>query len=327
MSASRTVLAAALGLGLLAAPEGAGGQSSGSVRRVGVIHQGGVYAGAVEGLRQGLRELGLEEDRHVVLDIRDTRGDLKGVAAAAKDLERRKVDVIYTVATSVTLAAKGATAQTPIVFFAGTDPVATGLVESLAKPGGRLTGVHSQATDLTPMRLEILKEMVPGLTRVLTVYDPANPVAGEAARLGREAARQLGVQFVERHVRSVEELRRALQTLKPREWDAYFYTADAMVASHASLIIDAARGKRLPTMFHEETLVAKGALASYGTAYREMGRVSAKHVQRILAGASPRDLPVESYDKIELVLNLRTAREIGLAIPPTVRLLADRVIE
>jgi putative ABC transport system substrate-binding protein len=327
MSASRTILAGALVLGLLAAPDGAGGQSSGGVRRIGVIHQGGVYAGAVEGLRQGLRELGLEEDRHVVLDIRDTRGDLKAVAGAAKDLERRKVDLIYTVATSVTLAAKGATAQTPIVFFAGTDPVGTGLVESLAKPGGRLTGVHSQATDLTPKRLEVLKEMIPGLARVLTVYNPANPVAGEAIRLAREAARQLGVQFVERHVRSVEELRQALHAIKPREWDAYFYTADAMVASHASLIIDTARVKRLPTMFHEDTLVAKGALASYGTPYRDMGRISAKHVQRILAGASPKDLPVESYDKIEFVLNLRTAREIGLTIPPTVRLLADRVIE
>jgi putative ABC transport system substrate-binding protein len=327
MSVSRIILAGALVLGLLATPGGAGGQSSGGVRRIGVIHQGGVYAGAVEGLRQGLRELGLEEDRHVVLDIRDTRGDLKAVAAAAKDLERRKVDLIYTLATSVTLAAKAATAQTPIVFFAGTDPVGTGLVESLAKPGGRLTGVHSQATDLTPKRLEILKEMLRGLVRVLTLYNPANPVAGDAARLGREAARQLGVQFVERHVRSVEELRQALHAIKPREWDAYFYTADAMVASHASLVIDTARVKRLPTMFHEETLVAKGALASYGTPYRDMGRISAKHVQRILAGASPKDLPVESYDKIEFVLNLRTAREIGLTIPPTVRLLADRVIE
>jgi ABC-type uncharacterized transport system substrate-binding protein len=140
MSVSRTVLVAALMLGLLAAPGGAGGQTSGSVRRVGVILQGGVYAGAIEGLRQGLRELGLEEDKHFVLDIRDTKGDLKAVAAAAKDLERRKVDLIYTVATSVTLAAKGATAQTPIVFFAGTDPVGAGLVESLARrpqPGDR----------------------------------------------------------------------------------------------------------------------------------------------------------------------------------------------
>jgi putative ABC transport system substrate-binding protein len=213
MSASRTVLGVALMLGLLTAPDGAGGQTQTSVRRVGVIHQGGVYAGAVDGLRQGLRKLGLEEDKHVVLDIRDTRGELKAVAAAAKDLERRKVDLIYTVATSVTLAAKGATAHTPIVFFAGTDPVETGLVESLARPGGRLTGVHSQATDLTGKRLEVLKEMIPGLGRVLTLYNPGNPVAGEAARLGREAARQLGVQFAERHVRSVEELRLALQAL------------------------------------------------------------------------------------------------------------------
>jgi ABC-type uncharacterized transport system substrate-binding protein len=314
-------------LGLLLAPYGAGGQSPGTVRRVGVISQGGVYAVMIDGLRQGLRELGLEEDKHVVLDIRDTRGDLKAVAAAAKDLERLRVDLIYTVATSVTIAAKKATAQTPIVFYVGTDPIAAGLVESFAKPGGRLTGVHGLATDLTAKRLEVLKEMIPRLGRVVTFYSPGNTVASEAARLGREAARQVGVQFVERHVGSVEELREGLRALKPREVDAYFHTADAMVASQALLVIDTARVNRLPTMFHEESLAVKGALASYGTNYREMGRMSAKHVQRILAGAAPKDIPVESYDKIELVLNLRTAREIGVTIPPAVRLRADRIIE
>jgi ABC-type uncharacterized transport system substrate-binding protein len=200
-------------------------------------------------------------------------------------------------------------------------------VESLAKPGGRLTGFHGQATDLTAKRLEILKEMIPGLGRVLTFYNPDNAVARENARLGREAARRLGVQLVERHVRSAEELRLGLQALKPREVDAYFYTTDAMVASQALLVIDAARVKRLPTMFYEETLVVKGALASYGANYREMGRLSAKHVQRILAGTHPKDLPVESYDKIELALNLRTARELGLTIPPAARFRADRVID
>jgi putative ABC transport system substrate-binding protein len=311
----------------MAAPCAAGGQTPGNVRRVGIVHQGSVYSVVTDGLRQGLRELGLEEGKHVILDIRDTQGDLLKAEAAAKDLERGKVDLIYTVATSVTLVAKRATTQTPIVFFAGTDPIAAGLVDSLAKPGGRLTGVHSQATDLTAKRLEVLKEIIPRLGRVLTFYNPGNPVPREGARLGREAARQLGLQVVERHVSSVEELRLALQALKPREVDAYFYTADTMVTGQALLIIDAARVKRLPTMFQEETLVAKGALVSYGTNFREAGRISAKHVQRILAGTSAKDLPVESYDRIELALNLRTAREIGLTIPPSFRLRADKVIE
>jgi putative ABC transport system substrate-binding protein len=284
----------------------------------------------VDGLRQGLRELGLEEGKRIVLDIRDTKGDLKGVEEAARDLERGKVDLIYTVATSVTIAAKRATAQTPIVFYAGADPVAAGLVESLAKPGGRLTGVHGLATELTAKRLEILKEMMPRLRRVVTFYDPGNVVARENARRGREAARQLGVEFVERHVSSVEELRLGLRGLKPGDADAYFYTADAMVASQADLVIDAARVKKLPTMFSEYSLAAKGALASsasYGQSLHEVGRMSAKHVQRILAGTHPKDLPVENYDKIELALNLRTAREIGLTIPPSVLIRAHKVIE
>jgi putative ABC transport system substrate-binding protein len=160
-----------------------------------------------------------------------------------------------------------------------------------------------------------------------TLYNPDNAVAREAARLGREAARRLGVQFVERHVGSIEELRLGLQALKPREVDAFFQISDAMVTSQTRLIIDAARVKRLPTMFAEDSQVAKGALASYGLSFHEIGRMSAKHVQRVLAGINPKDLPVENYDKIELALNLRTAREIGLTIPPSVRIRANKVIE
>jgi len=313
-------------LALLAAPVAVKAQSPGSTHRVGIIHHSDVYHVVVDGLRQGLRELGLEEGKHFVLDIRDTQGDPKAVEEAARDLERRKVNVIYTRGTSVTLAAKRATAQTPIVFFAGTDPVSAGLVESFAKPGGRLTGVHGLTTDLTAKRLEVLKEIIPRLGRVVSFYDPGNAVAREAARLGREAARQLGVQFVERHVGSVEELRLALQGLKPREVDAYFQISDAMVTSQALLIINAARVKRLPTMFTEDSLVAKGALASYGQSFRQLGRMSAKYVQRILAGSHPKDLPVENYDKVELALNLRTARELGLTIP-SILIRADKVIQ
>jgi len=329
MSTSRLVGLVVLALGPLIAPyAGAGGQTPGNVHRVGIIHLSGHHHVVVDGLRQGLRELGLEEGKHIVLDIRDTKGDLNTVGEAARDLERRKVDLIYTVTSTVTTAAKRATVQTPIVFYAGTDPVAAELVASFAKPGGRLTGVHGFSRDLTAKRLEILKEMIPRLGRVVTFYNPGDAGSRENARLGREAARQLGVQFVERHVGSIEELRLGLQGLKSREVDAYFHTpGGAMVTSQALLIIDAARVKRLPTMFHETSLVVHGALAGYGQNYYEIGRMSAKYVQRILAGTHPKDLPVENYDRIELALNLRTARELGLTIPPSVRIRTDKVIE
>ena len=317
----------ALVLGVLIATHPVEGQTPASVPRVGVIHLGREFRPWEDGLRQGLRDLGLEEGKHLVLEIRETNGDLKAVEAAATDLERRRVALICTVAMSVTQAARRATSVTPLVFFVGSDPVAAGLVKAYAKPEGRLTGVHNQLFELTGKRLQILKESLPRLRRVVTFYDPGNPVTKESARRGREAAQQLGVEVVERQVRSVEELRLGLQALKPGEVDAFVVTADATVLSHSQLIIDAARAKRLPTMFHEVSRVTNGALASYGYNYREAGRMAAKYVQRILAGAPPGDLPVENYDRIEFALNLRTAREIGLAIPPSVRVRADVVIE
>jgi putative ABC transport system substrate-binding protein len=296
------------------------------VYRVGVILQGGPYYDAINGLRDGLKELRLTEGKHYVLEIRDAKGDLKVVEEAARNLEREKVDLIFAVATSVTIAVKRATANLPIVFYAGSDPVALGLVESFANPGGRLTGVHNQTTDLTAKRLEILKEMLPKARRVLTFYNPSNRSAAESAKFGRDASSQMGFELVERHVASVEELQGALGALKAREMDAYLLLSDGMVISQAELIINAAKAKRLPTMFHEGSLVAKGGLASYGISYHRAGRSSAKYVQRILAGTNPKELPVETVDKLDLIINLKTAKQIGLTIPPNVLARADKVI-
>ena len=245
----------------------------------------------------------------------------------ARNLERDKVDLLYTVNTSVTIAVRRVTADIPIVFFAGADPVALGLVDSFANPGGRVTGVYFRATDLTAKRLEILKEILPKLRRVVTFYDPGNPVPREASRLGREAARHLPVEFDERHVASVKELQAGLRALRAGEVDAYFEVSDAMIVSQAQLIIDTAKAKRLPTMFIERSQVVKGGLASYGVSFHEAGRLSAKYVQRILAGVKPKDLPVQGVDKFELIINLKTAKEIGVTIPKSVLYQADKVIK
>ena len=296
------------------------------VYRVGVIHEGGPYYVAVDGLKEGLSELGLAEGKHYVLEVRDLKGDRRAAEAAARSLEREKVDLIYTVATSVTTVVKRATTEVPIVFAVGSDPVAAGLVESFARPGGRCTGVHRQG-DLTAKRLEILKAILPNLHRVVTFYDPSNPIALTDTKSAREAAGQLKIEIVERQVASVEELRLSVTALKAQDADAYFYTNDAMVTSQAQFMIDTARAKKLPTMFSEPDLVAKGALAAYGVGYYEMGRLSAKYVQRVLTGTSPQNLPVESLSRVELVVNLKTAREIGVTIPQAVLLRADEVIQ
>ncbi len=296
------------------------------VYRVGVIYQGGPYRAVVDGLRDGLRELGYEDGKHILLDIRDTKSDLKLVEETARNFERDKLNLIYAVTTSAATAVKNVTSQIPIVFSVGTDPVGSGLVQSFARPGGRLTGVQYSTTDLTGKRLEILKEILPKLSRVVTVYNPNNRVAVEAATLAREAARQFRVQLIERHANSVEELRQRLGALKAGEADAYFYTSDAMVTSQAQLVIEITTSKRLPTMFSEQGVVAVGGLASYGQNFHEVGRLSAKYVQKVMTGAPPGDLRVEIVDKFELVINLKTAKQIGLTIPPNVLARADKVI-
>ena len=315
------IIVALVGYGAIAEAQQA------KVYRIGVLLQGGPLYTIIDGLRDGLRELGFEEGRQYVLEIRDAKGDLKAAEAAARNLAREKVNLIYTLATPVTTVAKDATTDIPIVFCVGSDPVAAGLVQSFVRPGGRLTGVHYLVADLTAKRLEILKEILPKLSRVVTFYDPGSRVATEAAKLGREEAKRLGLKFIERNVTSVEELRKALQALKAGEADAYFYTADAMVVSQAQLIIETAQTKGLATMFHDQSLVAKGALASYGQNYHEIGRLSAKYVQRVLKGVDPRDLRIETVDNVELIINLKTAKQLGLTVPPEVLARANKVIK
>ena len=296
------------------------------VYRVGVIVQGGPDYVIVNGLKSGLSDLGFAEGKHYFLEIRDLKGDRKAAEEAARSLERKRIDLIYAVNTSVNIVVKSATTEVPIVFAVGADPVAAGLIESFANPGGRLTGIHFLSVDLTAKRLEILKEILPELRRVVTFYDPGNPIAMAAAKSAREAARQLKIEIIERHVASVEELRLGVKALRAQEADAYFYINDAMVTSQAQFIIDTARAKKLATIGYEQSLVAQGALVSYGVSYYEIGRLSAKYVQRVLTGTSPQNLPVESISRLGLAVNLKTARELGLTIPQVVLMRADVVI-
>jgi len=312
--------------GLLAPPLAAEAQQA-RVYRVGVVLQGGPYLGAVDGLRKGLAELGLEEGKQVILHVRDGKGDLKAAEQAAGDLEREKVDLIYSVATSVTLAVKRATKTVPIVFYAGGDPVSFGLVESFRKPGGRLTGIYSGFVDLTAKRLQLLKEMIPRLRRVVIFYNPDNPLSQVSVKVARDAARQLKVELLERRVASVEELRAGLRALRAGEADAFCPMTDNLVISQTALVIETARAKKLPTMFSEPDSVVKGGLAGYGVSYYAMGRLSAKYVQRILLGADPGDLPVQQVDRLYFVINLKTAKALGLTIPPSLLGRADEVIQ
>lgn len=297
------------------------------LHRIGVIMPGEALSTTIDGLRQGLKDLGLQEGKQYTLTIKDTQGEVKAATQAAKTLEQEKVDMIYALTIPAAAAAKESTAKIPIVFSVGSDPVAGGLVDSFAKPGGRLTGVHYLVKDLTAKRLELLKEILPKLSRVIIFYDPGERVSAESAELARQEAKRLGLRFVEQHATSVDQLRSALQALKAGEADAYFYTPTTTVLSQAQLVIDTAKAKKLPTMFQDQSLVERGALASYGQNYREIGRLSAKYVQRVLSGTLPGDLKIETVDNVELAINLQTAKQLGVSIPPQLLARAQKVFK
>lgn len=320
----RDSILAILAFGTLALPIRA---QQARVFRIGALGIGGAAFTSVDGLRSGLHDLGLEEGKQYLLHLRDANGNNKAIETEAKRLEAERVDLIFTVSTSVTLAAKRATNNVPIVFYAGSDPVKAGLVASYRQPGGRLTGIHSLTADLMAKRLQILKEMIPRLQRVAVYYNPENPASERSMITVRESIQRLKLALVQRPVTSVEQLRTALGALRPVDADAILSVPDAMVSSQSDLMIRVAKEKKLPTMFQFSDAVAKGALASYGVSYFDLGRLSAKHVQRILAGAGPGDLPVEQIDRFSFMINRKTAKELGITIPQSVLLRADKVFE
>lgn len=310
---------------LFAAP-GSSAQTA-KLHRIGVVHPGGGVSETLEGLRRGLRELGFEEGKQFQLAIKDVEGDALAAAEVARNFEKQNVALIYALTTPVITQAKASTHKVPIVFAIGSDPVGAGLVESFAKPGGRLTGVHYLVRDLTAKRLEILKEILPKISRVLTFYDPTNKVAADGAAMAREEAKRIGIKLIERHAGSVDELKNELQKLKTGEADAFLFTPDPMVGSQSQLLIATTQAKNLPAMLHDQTLVTQGALASYGQNYREIGRLSAKYVQQVLNGAHPKDLKIDTVDGVELAINLHTAKQLGVTIPPQVLARAQKVVK
>ncbi len=308
---------------LLAVPFGGLSQTSGRKRRIGTLtaawapnHPG------VEGLREGLAALGLVEGRDVEFDHRYTEGNPGALPAAAAALAASRVDLIFAQAETATLAAAKATSTIPIVFANVADPVASGIVRDLAHPGGNVTGVSNLATELVPKRLEILKAMVPKLQRVWAIYDPsAGPETRVELLRAQEGAKALGLELLARLVRTAEEARAVIAAIPPGDGALTFERATSadiggqLVASH-----------RL-TVFGSAFWLDFGGLVAYGADYRDVGAQAASLVAKIFAGTPPRDIPVEGANKIQLTINLKAAKALGLAIPSSLLLRADRVIQ
>jgi putative tryptophan/tyrosine transport system substrate-binding protein len=281
---------------------------------------------ATDAFVQRLRELGWIENRTVAIEYRWGEGRDERFAEIAAEFVRLKVDVIFTYATPSSIAAKKATAVIPIVFAAAGDPVGTGLVASLARPGGNITGLSIQQTDLASKRLEMLRDVVPGLRTVAILANITSPNSVLEMAEAQAAAGTVGLAVVTSEVRGVEEIAPAFDALKGRA-DALYVCGSPLMTSHRSQINTLALGVRLPTMHGFRELAEAGGLMSYGPNFPSLFRRAAEYVDKILRGAKPSDLPVEQPTQFDLVLNLTTARALGLEVPPTLLARADEVIE
>jgi putative tryptophan/tyrosine transport system substrate-binding protein len=275
---------------------------------------------------QRLRELGWIEGRNVATEYRWAEGRTEHLAEFAAEFVRLKVDVIVTSGTPPVIAAKQATSVIPIVFAAVGDPVGTGLVAALARPGGNATGLSIQATDLAGKRLELLREVVPGLRRLAIMANAGAPPAALEMAEVQTTARGLGLEVVASEIRRPEDIAPALESLNGRA-EALYVCNDPLVTTNRIRINTLALGMRLPTIYNVREFVEAGGLMSYGPNFLDLYRRAADFVDKILRGAKPADIPVEQPTKYDLVVSLKTAKALGLAIPETFLLRADEVIE
>jgi putative tryptophan/tyrosine transport system substrate-binding protein len=280
----------------------------------------------IDAFRQSLRALGHIEGQNISIEYRFTDGKLERLPEVAAELARLKVDVLVAVSTNGALAAKKATSSIPIVFIGVSGPVEAGLVESLARPGGNITGLTNIASVLSGKRLEVLKETVPKLSRVAVLWDPQNAGSRLQWEESAIAARELNLQIVSIEVSSANKYENAFNEVIRSRSAALTLTLNPLAVSNQRTIIESVRKNRLPAIYAREDFVNNGGLMFYGPSYATEGRDAARLVDKILKGVKPADLPVEQPTKFDLVINLKAAKQIGLTMPPNVLARADRVI-
>jgi putative ABC transport system substrate-binding protein len=277
------------------------------------------------GLRDGLQKLGYREDEDFFLGVRFTQGNHAELPAAAQELVQHGVDLLLAEGVNAAKAAQGPTQTIPIVFTYVDDPVAFGLVQSYARPGGNLTGVTDLGIQLGPKRLELFREMIPGLQRVLFPYDAADTVSAKELQIYRQAADHLGIEVVEMALQTQAE-GQAMLTRSPDETIQAILSPRYLSLNIPGFVLQATSEQEMATMFPQAFYVERGGLASYGPNVYETGRLAARLVDKILKGAKPSEIPVEVNNNIEFVINLKVANKLGLTIPPVVLYQADRII-
>jgi putative ABC transport system substrate-binding protein len=317
------------GLAVLAAPLAPDAQQASKVSRIGYLYFGTADPGTplLEAFRQGLRDLGWIEGQNIAIEVRYAEGKGDQLPELAAELVRRKVDLIFASATPAALAAKHATTTIPIVIGFVGDPVGSGVVASLARPGGNITGwTHLAGHELAGKRLELIREAVSGATRIGALWNPANPGNEPFVRQLEATALGLKVQLHSVGVQDPKDLDSAFAALARQRAEALVVVADPMFLAQRDRIIALAARSRLPTMYPSIDLVEAGGLMAYSVDLPEMYRRGASYVDRILKGARPADLPVERPTRFYFVINRRTAKALGLTIPASLLLKADRII-
>ncbi len=322
-------LAVVLTLSFILAPLMAETQQTDKIARIGYLATGGAASNPLhEAFIQGLRELGYVEGQNVVIEYRSADSRTERLLDLASELVRLKVDVIVTSETSAALGAKHVTATIPIVMASSGDPVFYGLVASLARPGGNVTGVHSTAPpELAGKRLQLLREVVPGVSRVGVLLDSGDAYALLMMKEIERVAQVIGVQLHSVKTQRPEEFERAFEAALLDRVDALITVEGVQTVMDRTRIVNFAAMSRLPAIYGLREFVDAGGLMAYGIDRRDLFRRAATYVHRILKGAKPADLPVEQPSKFELVINLKTAKALGLTIPQTLLLRADAIIE
>jgi putative tryptophan/tyrosine transport system substrate-binding protein len=311
-------------IAIVGAPRIAAAQQGGKVHRIGFLRNGPPPETFMAGLRQGLRELGYVEGQNITIEYGIAASAVELPNAAAR-LVRSNVDVLLASGTPPVPVAKRATQTIPIVFVASIDPVATGIVTSLARPGGNVTGFVGTHSELMGKRLELLREVVHPLSRVAVLSHATNPGNAEYIRQAELAARTLGVPLQFLAVRDAADFERVFN--EARSASALIQLDDVIFTSHRTQVVEQAVRHRIPAMYGFKEFVHAGGLVSYGPDYPDLYRRAATYLDKILRGSKPADLPIEQPTKFELVINLRTAKALGLTIPPSLLLRSDHVIE
>jgi putative ABC transport system substrate-binding protein len=311
------------------APHAAGAQPAGKVHRIGFLGNStaALEANLVGPFREGLRELGYVEGQNIVIEYRWAEGKYERFPALIAELLAQKVEVIVTAGTPASLAVKKATTSIPLVVVAVGDPVATGLVASLARPGGNVTGLNSTSEEIDGKRLELLRQIVPKLSHVAVFWNPENPTLLTSLREMRAAAKILGIRLQILEVRTSGDLDETFKAIVRERPGALVVMGDRLFLHNRQRIMDFASKQRLPEVPVHPELLEAGGLMSFGPSYPGMHRRAAYFVDRILKGTKPADLPVERPTTFELVINLKAAKALGLKIPPSLLQRADRVIE